>query len=640
MRLVRIGAASISVKVGAFKSNLERIKEVIRRAVEEEVSLLCLPELCITGYMLEDRVQWPEVSERAWDALSEIARLFPEIAVFSGLPVRINGILYNGLALTYGGEPRGIVLKRFLPSYDVFYEGRNFTPWRGTRNLEVNGIQAGDILFKLPFGNVSAQICEDAWIWPQENLSLLLKAEVLCNASASPFTLFKEEKRRRLILSAAEKMLVYHAFANLVGLDSARLVFDGGALIASPEGIVAEGPALHKEPWRLVTCVADLDEVTRMRSENTTWREAAAREIAKGDVGGTIDLCSEGGRKSVFLPPRDYPIPATGSFFLGRAGDSGQSVYGLRARLDKLMDALVLGIRDYYVKAGAFRKILVALSGGKDSALALIAGVEAIKAIPSPKNNKITVKGRVEARYLSGPYSSGQTLEAARELCRELGVPFSVVSIDGEYELAVKMLREMGKGKDPSPLALQNAQARIRGAMMLGWANTMKGLILVTSNLSEVAVGYFTTGGDNQGGFSPLADIPKTLIKMLLERARERYGLKSLDSIIAQIPTAELADGQSDEEDLMPYEVLDDILYLYARRKLKPGEILEVLAVKFKGIERKRLRSWLEKFLQLFNANQWKREQSPVALKLLELDLDPKTGFRYPVIQDGDERTR
>ncbi len=633
MRLVRVAASSVSVKVGAYADNLALLKEVVRTAQEREVSLLCLPEMCLTGYMLEDLVQWPQVTEAAWESLEELAAEVGETAVFAGLPVRAGGLLYNGLALLWKGSVRGVTLKRFLPSYSVFYEGRNFTPWRGGDVVRVRGLPAGDLLYRLPFADVAAQICEDAWVWPQENLSVLLQAEILCNASASPFSLFKPDLRRRVVQGAAERLICYHVFSNLVGLDSARLVFDGGAMVAGPEGVAASGPLLHPEPWRLVEAVVDLDEIARMRSENTTFREAYTAQRKDAVRGGVVDLRDTG--EWAYLPPSEYPLPQEGSFFL-RGGD-GPSRGGVEAALDQLLDALVLGVRDYFLKAGVFRKFLVALSGGRDSALALLAAARAALLLPGEEDPEEKVAGRVEARYLSGPFSSPATLDAARGLCRELGVPFGVVSIEDEYRLAEKALREMAGGREPSPLALQNAQARIRGAMMLGWANTVGGLILVTSNLSEVAVGYFTTGGDNQGGFSPLADIPKTLISRMLERARERWSLESLDAVLAMAPSAELAPDQTDEKDLMPYEVLDDILYLYAWKKMRPREILGVLEVRHPAAGKDRLERWLGRFLALFDASQWKREQSPVALKLLYLDLDPKTGFRYPVLK-GDLR--
>lgn len=634
MRLVRIAAASVSVKVGAFEENLAVLQQVAAAAAAEGVALLCLPELCLSGYQLEDRVQWPEVAEMSWRCLQELARCAPETALWAGLPVDLDGLLYNGLALLWGGAVRGVVLKRFLPSYSVFYEGRNFTPWRGRSPAECRGVPAGDLLFRLPFGDLSAQICEDAWVWPQENLPLLLRAQVLANASASPFSLFKPEQRRRIMLDTADRMCCHYLFSNLVGLDSARLVFDGGALVATPDGLAAEGPLLHREPWRLVGAVVDLDDVVRRRSENTTWREAAAGAWARERVGAEVDLRAEG--RARFLPAAAYPVPASGSFFLGDlASDPPRPP--LEVALDQILDALVLGVRDYFQKAGAFRRILVALSGGRDSALALVAAARAAAALPGPEPEAEKIGATVAARYLAGPFSSAATARAARGLAEELGVPFAELSIAREFELVRASLAEIAGGGEPSPLALQNAQARIRGALMLGWANSVSGLILVTSNLSEVAVGYFTTGGDNQGGFSPLADVPKTLLALLLDRAGERWGLRSLAAIRALPPSAELAPDQTDEADLMPYAVLDDILFLYARRKLGPADLLRVLAGRHPGHDAARLRGWVARFLRLFRDSQWKREQSPVALKLLGLDLDPKTGFRFPVLQDLEE---
>jgi NAD+ synthase (glutamine-hydrolysing) len=162
-------------------------------------------------------------------------------------------------------------------------------------------------------------------------------------------------------------------------------------------------------------------------------------------------------------------------------------------------------------------------------------------------------------------------------------------------------------------------------------------LLLVTSNLSEAAVGYTTTGGDNQGGYSPIANVPKTLVTMLVEHVAKRDGLKSAARILAIPPSAELAPDQLDEADLMPYVLLDDLLYLFARRRMALADCWRILVHRHPAHPAEQLRKWTARFGNLFANNQWKREQLPVTLKVLDLDLDPKTGFRFPVTQSIED---
>ncbi|MCC6153081.1 MAG: NAD(+) synthase, partial [Candidatus Hydrogenedentes bacterium] len=172
------------------------------------------------------------------------------------------------------------------------------------------------------------------------------------------------------------------------------------------------------------------------------------------------------------------------------------------------------------------------------------------------------------------------------------------------------------------------------------WANSENALLLVTSNLSEAAVGYTTTGGDNQGGYSPIANVPKTLVTRLVEHIAHRDGIKSVQKVLDIPPSAELGPDQQDEKDLMPYVVLDDLLFLFARRRMSLADCWRVLVYRHPKHKAEQLRAWTTRFGKLFVHNQWKREQLPVTMKVLDLDLDPKTGFRFPVTQSIDDELR
>lgn len=626
MRLVKIGVSGVSVNIGDFAGNAARLQESIAAARADGVHLLVTPELGISGYSLKDRVWWPDIRRRSWDTLLRIAEHTAGISVWLGLPVDINSRIYNAAAFVHDGQVHGLILKKYLPTYNVFYESRNWSSWTGGV-AQCHGVPAGELVFDAPYGKVSAEICEDLWSpYSPAYARVQAGAEIICNASGSPFTPRKNELRKRLVLNSAGGMACVYAYSNLLGLDNSRLVFDGGGIIAAPDRIVAEGPILDPRPWTLTTGVVDLDDIARVRAENSTWRRDAPAEENGREVPETIVV------KGPYQPaavdefsatfPKDFWVP-----------DAASAPNEAARYLDELLDGLVLGLRDYFEKAGAFERYLIALSGGRDSALCLLLAVYAAREMNWGQG--APVSQRVSAVYLPNKaYSTGATHDAAKAIAEELGVPFQVVAISEEAELAEKKAAEMAGGADKVlPLTKQNLQARIRGAMMLNWANNVRGLLLVTSNLSEAAVGYTTTGGDNEGGYSPVANLPKTLISRLLAHVAERDGVKALKSVLAIPPTAELAPDQTDEGDLMPYAVLDDLLYLFAQRRMALADCWRVVCERHRDHDAETLRNWTAKFGRLFVQSQWKREQLPVALRVLDLDLDPKTGFRFPVLQ-------
>ncbi|HOJ69685.1 MAG TPA: nitrilase-related carbon-nitrogen hydrolase, partial [Candidatus Hydrogenedentes bacterium] len=191
MRLVKIAVASVSVKVGDYRGNSETLRQVINQAREQGAHLLVTPELAISGYSLEDRVFWPHVCRYSWEALESLAEATRDIAVFVGLPVRIDDRIYNAAALLFDGSIRGLILKRNLPTYSIFYEGRHWSSWE-EGVTRCHGVPAGNLVFELPFGRVSAEICEDLFAAESPARDRVRAgAEIICNLSASPFTPLK-----------------------------------------------------------------------------------------------------------------------------------------------------------------------------------------------------------------------------------------------------------------------------------------------------------------------------------------------------------------------------------------------------------------------------------------------------------------
>ncbi|HOK09351.1 MAG TPA: NAD(+) synthase [Candidatus Hydrogenedens sp.] len=632
MRLIRVATASVSVKVGDFKRNADTLCEVIETAKKEGVHLLVTPELAVSGYSLEDRLFWDEIVVRSWDELKRVAEHTRGIGVFVGLPVKKESHLFNAGAFLCDGLIHGFVLKKYLPTYQVFYEARYWSSW-DSGITEIYDLPAGDLIFELPFGKVSAEICEDVWSSYSPSVDRAIHgAEIICNLSASPFNPLKNQLRKQLILANAMRLKVIYIYSNLLGCDNSRLVFDGGGIIATPEGHVVEGAILSNRRWVLTSTVIDLDEVTRVRKENSTWKMESLQYEKQGESKKVIVGLSQYKPS----PLKEWVKELPKSFYvIEKAEEDDKSISN--NYFEQLYKALSLGLRDYYEKVGIFETFLVALSGGRDSALCLLLAVEAGKNLNEGKHPE-KYREKVACIYLPHKeYSSTATRESAEALAKELEVPFKLVSIHEEAEIALKKAEEIvGSGKNIKPLTRQNLQARIRGAMMLNWANNVNGLLLVTSNLSESAVGYTTTGGDNEGGFSPIANVPKTVISSLLEYLAETRGIKSLEKILKIPPTAELAPNQTDEGDLMPYRVLDELIYLFAKQRFSLVDCWRVICIRFPEYTSGQLKKWTEDFAKRFVANQWKRDQHPVSLKVLEPDFDPKTGFRFPVIQSID----
>ncbi|MCD6057935.1 MAG: synthetase glutamine amidotransferase subunit [Thermomicrobiales bacterium] len=279
-----------------------------------------------------------------------------------------------------------------------------------------------------------------------------------------------------------------------------------------------------------------------------------------------------------------------------------------------------------------FRTIGVALSGGRDSLLTLlIAHRYASRVRPDDPGSLL------RAFYMPSRHSSAETRRAAETICRELGVPLEIVSIDEAYERELAATEAMlGPGETVTELTRQNIQARIRGQRMWNWSNSSGGLFLQTGNMSERAVGYTTIGGDLEGALGVLANVPKTVVMALLAYLQEQTGLEGIGLVLARPAGPELAPDQEGEKELMPFPVLDACFHLFAAEKLLPEEVAETLVVMFPAYTRDQLRAWVEKFTRLFLGSIYKWVQAPISLHIGNLDLDRERALQLPVVQNQE----
>jgi NAD+ synthase (glutamine-hydrolysing) len=632
MRLARIALANVNSTVGACRTNVDRAISLARAAAADGATLVAMPEQVVGGYPPEDLIQWRAFVESQQAELRRFTRETASLpcACVLGLVAARGAHLYNVAALVHAGQVWGLVPKEKLPLYNVFYEARTLT--RGAPGLydTIDGVPFGDLVFDLDFACISLEVCEDAWSpeGPMRRRSYA-GAEIVVNVSASPFRVGVAETRREMIATRAADCQATVAYVNLVGANDG-LVFDGGGYVAQ-NGRVLLSAERFREGVSAVTL--DLDRTRRLRTENTTWREDEETFGARASKPAHVRVDAPVPRRGALR----FPAPPNKSFFLP------SNVPAKRPRdefCEELLDALALGIGDYFEKTGCFTTVGVALSGGRDSLLVLAIArrwIDKRHGELSDHDRKAKAASVLRAFYMPTRYSSAETRAAAEQVARDFDAPLTVLSIDDAFEQELAAVEEMLQpGETLTKIARQNVQARVRATRMWTWANSARGLFLQTSNMSEKAVGYVTIGGDGEGALSVIANVPKTVVNYLLDWLYERTRKEGIRLTLVKPASAELAEDQEDERDLMPFPVLDACFALFAGEKMSPEEVLEALRAVFPEHPAEVLEDWVGRFVHLFSASIYKWVQAPISLHVGNLDLERERALQLPVVQRGE----
>ena len=632
MRLVKFGIASVNTTVGAVRSNTDRCLAVARSFAAEETTLAVFPEQVIGGYAVEDLVQWRAFVASQRRELLRFADQTKDLATafVLGVTVGVGGDLFNCGALVHRGKVLGFCPKEKLPTYNIFYEARTFS--RGTPGLalDAEGIFLGDRLYTFDFGTVAMEVCEDIWS-PDGPMRrrCYSGAEIVCNLSASPFRAGITSTRREMIATRASDNQCTVVYANLVGANDG-LVFDGGGYVNQNGRPMLDAPRFQ-EGYQ--TTVVDLDRTTRCRREASTWR--ADLEDFRRDERTVPALHVDA--KTANRTRHAYPAPPKGTtFFLPTV--TAPTISPRDELLDDFFDALSLAVADYYRKTGAFRSIGVALSGGRDSLLTTLVAWRALQLIHAGVEGEALaakIKSTFFTFYMPTRFSSADTRGAAARIAQDLGATFTVLPIEDAFHRELEATQAMLGEHGPPPTAItqQNVQARIRGTRMWNWANTSGALFLQTGNMSEKAVGYTTVGGDLEGCYSVIANLPKTVVIALIDRLHRRYAFEGIRMTMGTTAGPELAANQSGEDELMPFEVLDACLYLYASEKLATDEVVRALPSLFPDRDPEQLATWAQKFSRLFTQSIFKWVQSPLAIHVGSLELDRERALQLPVVQ-------
>jgi len=657
-----IAAASLNQTVGDWAGNEARIREVIAATRATGAKLLLLPEMCLPGYSLGDRLLRIGTIERSWDMLLRLRDATAGVAVAVGLPIQYEGVVYNAMALLADGVLIGLAAKENLATGDVQYENRYYLSWPHGRLVDYRGpdgsiVPLGTQMFHLQgIGTVAFEICEDAWKGLRPGSTYALAgAEILLNPSASWFTIGKHRLRRRLVEQISRADHCVYLYTSLSGCDATRLIFDGSLFLAVDGRIEAEGRRfVFQRDWELVDRVVDLREIRHARMEEGSWREQNSRATwgAYGEVPGTVRVEGDFSTRGVAAAPPPYWIPREPDHPDPSLRYLEDLVYGGKPITERDLNhvelelALSLALRDYTRKTG-IKTCCLALSGGRDSAMVAWI-VRQMHRYSHPELSVADLAAYVGRRficaYLATENSGSKTRAAARAVAAEVGATYH----DGNVQPALTAAHDVIATMTGEPLSwtnpqhditLQNIQARVRGMLIWTLANLESALLLVTSNKSEAAVGYTTMDGDSSGGLAPISDVPKSLIKLYLDWAADFHGLRSLQLIKGMEASAELrplGSEQTDEADLMPFHVLDQIMYAFVQLALDPREILirlwPALQDHYHG-DLLKFAADVRKFVRLFCFAQWKRERIAISFRVTAFDLDPKTGFRFPPVQ-------
>ena len=659
---IHVAAASLNQTVGDWEGNQKRISSAIQEARQRGAKLLLLPEMCIPGYSLGDRLPRQGTLERSWAALQALLPSTKGMIVCVGLPISHNGVLYNAMAVCSDGILGGLVAKENLATGDVEYESRWYSPWRHG-NLEDfhspdgEHFPLGTQLFEAAgIGRFGLEICEDGWKGIRPGSAYALAGcEVLLNPSASWFHIGKHAARRRLVEQVSKEDHVAYVYTSLLGCDATRIVFDGSTLIASDGNLLKEGRRfVFTRDVEVATQIVDLQALRQARREEGSWREQAQRasDGEFGPVPQSTPLPGDFGPgesvpgEAPYWEVKPSPLADRSLEWLTEQGLCGPLQHEDIPHLE-LELAISIALRDYTKKSG-IRRIALALSGGRDSAMVALL-VQRMIRYDNPQHTPEEIQAKVHeiflTAYMATKNSGTQTETAARELAEELGARFHRFGIqqavNTHTEIIESVVQKRLSWEDPiDDLALQNVQARLRGSLIWMLANLEQGLLLSTSNKSEAAVGYTTMDGDTSGGLAPIADVPKSLVSLWLEWAQRFHQVHALSHVTQMEPTAELRPKekeQSDESDLMPFFILDQLLYEFVQKAHDPVDMFKALWPSLSGHYKGDAPAFaadIRRFVKLFCRAQWKRERLAISFRVTAFDLDPKTGFRFPAVQN------
>jgi NAD+ synthase (glutamine-hydrolysing) len=635
MKTIVLAAAALNTTPKDWTGNRDKILASFAEARRRGVQFLCLPELAITGYGCEDEFHAPYVAELALEILER--DIVPAVVGFGaavGLPLSFGGSTYNTIAMIHDGTLLGFTAKQNLAGDGIHYEPRFFKRWPQGQIATFTTpagrqVPLGDLVYDVGGIRFAMEICEDAWVAGRPGISHSRQGvDVLLNPSASHFAFGKTLTRERFVLEGSRAFNCAYVYANLLGNEAGRAIYDGDCLIASAGALRAHAPRFSYAPFALAVATVDIEHNRVGRAR------LASYEPELTDRGRVTHGARWDNEHPVISPPIQRAAPS---------------------KEEEFSHAVALGLYDYLRKTHC-RGYALSLSGGADSAVCAVlvalmvrhaddaarAELARLTGLPVDCPERDLIGRLLTCAYQASANSSETTLEAARAVAADLGARFIHFDIAPLVAHTERLLADyLGRPLDweRDDVTRQNIQARVRNPPVWAIANAENFLLLTTSNRSEATVGYCTMDGDTAGSLAPVAGIDKVFLRNWLVWARDAHQLPALDLVIRQAPTAELKPGtyhQTDETDLGgSYALINRIQKLLVVEKKSPRDILHVLSspAEFGAtMSRAQLLRAVTRILTLWSRNQWKRERYAPSFHLDDENLDPRTWCRYPIL--------
>ena len=620
---ITVAAAIPSVRVADCKYNVEQIMLQMSEAEAQDVEIMVFPEFCITGYSCQDLFREQLLIEKAENGLMHLLEYSRQLDIIAivGLPIIVNGLLYNCAAVIQRGTVLGVVVKTYLPNYGEFYEKRWFASAQDLNPSEIYlagsriCVSAEPQVFVTPQGvKFGVEICEDVWapIPPSNNLALA-GADIIFNLSASDELAGKHQYLMSLLAQQSARTISGYVYASCgFGESTQDVVFGGNAIIYENGVLLSEAERFSFQPQMRINQI-DIERLRSERRTNTTFinaqRHSQAREVTTKTVNEHPFKLLRQIAPSPFIPADDV----------------------MSVSCEEILNIQVAGLAKRLVHTHC-DKAVVGISGGLDSTLALLVMVRTFDKLHLDRKGIIGVT-------MPGFGTSDRTYMNAIHLMQSLGITLREISIVP----AVKQhFEDIGHDINIHDVTYENSQARERTQILMDIANQVSGMVVGTGDLSELALGWATYNGDHMSMYGVNAGAPKTLIQYIVRycaqtedfREQATYLLDVVNTPISPELTPADAEGhiQQKTEDLVgPYELHDFYLYYFLRYGFRPAKLFFMAQAAFAGkYEDATLKKWLTVFCRRFFSQQFKRSCLPDGPKVGSISLSPRGDWRMP----------
>ena len=616
---VNVAAAVPMVKVADVAYNVEQIKSLITQAEEQSVEVIVFPELCITGYTCQDLFKEQLLLDQAEQGIIQLLDFSRKLDIISivGLPVIINGLLYNCAVVLQGGQVLGIIPKTYLPNYGEFYEKRWFASAQDLNPTDIYfagnpiHVSADPLLFVTGDGvKFGVEICEDVWapIPPSNNLALA-GADIIFNLSASDELIGKHAYLKSLLAQQSARTISGYVYASSgFGESTQDVVYGGNAIIFENGKLLIEGKRFLFDP-QLKSYQIDVEKLRAERRENTTFINAQRRAHANEIM--TKSVAPHEFKLTRYVNPHPF-IPADTD---------------MQSSCEEILNIQVAGLakRLHHIRG---TKAVIGISGGLDSTLALLVTVKAFDKLGLDRKGILGIT-------MPGFGTTDRTYHNALKLMETLGVTIREISI---AKAVTQHFEDIGHDAKIHDITYENSQARERTQILMDVANKENAIVVGTGDLSELALGWATYNGDHMSMYGVNAGVPKTLIRYLVSYVAGEMATETLLDIIDTpispelIPADEQGNIKQKTEDLVgPYELHDFFIYYYLRYGFSPKKIYMLAQKAFENnYDDATIKKWLTTFCRRFFNQQFKRSCLPDGPKVGSVSLSPRGDWRMP----------